>query len=296
MLSLGRYLLWGTVIAVIIVWILHLFFGFNNDYYIKDENRKLKEEVKRLDSKVNESLAILSDIRARDDNFYRVMLQMDPMSLGRRYAGLRFKDSYAQYQGLSNSDVMIQLSRNIDLLNRQLYAQSQSFDELRSEALKQRNKIDHVPAILPLESGSFNLSAGYGYRVDPLYGGTRFHQGIDFMAPVGTPVYATADGVCTKASSDGTSGICVEIDHGFNYKTRYAHLSAMDIAEGDIIGRGDIIGKTGNTGKSTAPHLHYEVRFKDEPMDPVNYYFLEITPDQYRDFMKAAGNAGNMLD
>lgn len=294
--TLGRYLLFGGIFALILVWLLHAVFGFNNDSYVKDENRKLKQEVKRLDGKVNESLAILGDIRARDDNFYRVMLQMEPMNLGRRYAGLGLKDNYSQYQGLSNSEVMVQLNRNIDLLDRQLYAQSQSFDELRTEALKQRNKIDHVPAILPLESESFTISSGYGYRVDPVYGGTRFHPGIDFMTPVGSAVYATASGVCTKATSVGTSGNCVEIDHGFNYKTRYAHLSTIDIAEGDHVARGDIIGQSGNTGKSTAPHLHYEVRFKDEPVDPVNYYFLEITPEQYRDFMSIAANAGNMMD
>ncbi len=296
LLNLGRYLLCGVVIGALFVVILHFMFGFNNDSYIKNENKRLKQEVKLLDNRVNESLAILGDIRARDDNFYRVMLQMDPMSQSRRYAGLGHKDSYFKYQGLSNADMMIQLQRNMELLERQLYTQSLSFDELRAEALKQRNKIDHVPAVLPLEAGSFNLSAGYGYRVDPLYGGTRFHQGIDLMVASGSPVFATASGTVVKAASEGTYGNCVEVDHGFNYKTLYAHLSSLDVKEGDQVRRGDVLGKTGNSGKSIAPHLHYEVRFKDEPMDPVNYYFLDITPDQYREFLDMAANAGNLMD
>lgn len=291
-----RYLIFGVLFSALVVWVLHMAFGFNNDYYVKKENKRLKEDVKRLNNKVNESLTVLRDIESRDDNFYRVLLQMEPMSNGVRNAGLGNKTNYTQYQGLSNADLMIQLNRNIDLLNRQLYTQSLSFDELRNEALKQRNKTDHVPAIFPLEEDDYTISAGYGHRVDPLQGGTRFHQGIDFMAAVGSPVYSTAGGVVSRSGSDGTNGNSIEIDHGFNYKTRYFHLNKIDVKEGDVVRRGDKIGETGNTGKSAAPHLHYEVRFKDEPVNPINYYFMEITPEEYRDLMEIAANAGNLLD
>lgn len=294
--SLGRYLLWGVVLATIFVWILYMAFGFNNKTYIINENRKLKEEVKTLDRRVNEALAVLGDIRNRDDNFYRVMLQMDPMSVSRRYAGLQRKERFTQYQGLSNADLMIQLNRNVDLLDRLLYAQSLSFDELRSQALSQRDKIEHVPAVLPINIEDYTMSSGYGYRVDPVYGGTRFHEGLDFAAPSGTPVYATASGTVVLAKPNGGYGNCVEIDHGYNYLTRFGHLSSIEVEEGQSVRRGDKIGEVGNTGKSTGPHLHYEVRFKDQPMNPVNYYFLDITPQQYHDMINTAANAGNMMD
>lgn len=296
LLSVGRYLLWGVILATIFVWILYLYFGVNNNAYIINENRRLKQQVKMLDSRVNEALAILGDIRDRDDNFYRVMLQMDPMSVSLRYAGLQRKQRFMQYQGLSNADLMIQLNRNIDLLDRQLYAQSLSFDELRNQALSQRDKIDHVPGVLPINIEDYTMSSGYGYRVDPVYGGTRFHEGLDFAAPAGTPVYATAAGIVKLAGLNGGYGNCVEIDHGYNYLTRFGHLSKIDVREGATVRRGDKIGEVGSTGKSTGPHLHYEVRFKKQPMNPVNYYFLDITPEQYRDMINTAANAGNMMD
>ena len=296
LIRLGKYALAVSLLALLLIWLLYFIFGLNNESYIKKENRRLKDEVKILNGKVDESLKIMSDISARDDNFYRVMLQMEPVNRNVRIAGQSNRNSLMQYQGLSDADMLIQLNRNIELLNRQLYAQSLSFDELREEALKQRNKIDHVPAILPLEEGSFRLSCGYGYRMDPLQGGTRFHTGIDLVAYMETPVFATAAGTVVKAASDGTEGNSVEIDHGFNYRTIYSHLGNIQVKEGDKLKRGDRIGTTGNSGRSTAPHLHYEVKFKDAPVDPVNYYFLDITPEKYRDFVESAANAGNMMD
>lgn len=296
LVSLGRYMLWGVVLATGFVWVFYIAFGLNDKSYIINENRKLKENVKLLNRKVNDALVILGDIRSRDDNFYRVMLQMDPMSVSRRYAGLQRKERYMQYSGLSNSDMMIQLNRNIDLLERQLYTQSLSFDELRRQALNQRDKIDHVPGVFPINIEDYTVSSGYGYRVDPVYGGTRFHEGLDFAAPNETPIYATAAGTVVVASPNGGYGNCVEIDHGYNYVTRFGHLNSIDVKVGQTVRRGDKIGEVGNTGKSTGPHLHYEVRFKGKPMNPVNYYFLDITPQQYHDMINTAANAGNMMD
>lgn len=275
---------------------MYVAFGFKNRSYIEQENSRLKSEVKRLDKRVNDALLILKDIRTRDDNFYRVMLRMDPMALSRRYAGQGRREDDSRFQGLSDADMMIQLSRNADLLERQLYAQSLSFDELRGRAISQRDRIDRVPAVLPLKTGKFTVQSGYGYRVDPIDGGTRFHEGLDFSASAGTPVYATADGTVTLAAPSGSYGDCVEIDHGYSYTTRFAHLGEIDVEPGQTVRRGDRIGAVGNTGKSVGPHLHYEVRFKGSAMNPVNYYFLDITPEQYREMMDAAANAGNMMD
>lgn len=294
--AMGRYLLCGAVIGAAFVWVMYVAFGVKNRTYIEQENSRLKKEVKMLDKRVEEALLILKDIRNRDDNFYRVMLRMDPMAMPRRYAGLGNKGVPESYLSLSDADAMIQLSRNVDLLERQLYSQSLSFDELRSRAVSERDKINHVPAVLPFIKGDYAVVCGYGYRVDPIDGGTRFHEGLDFSAPTGTPVYATADGTVTAAAPTGAYGDCVEIDHGYSYVTRFAHLGSIEVTLGQKVSRGDRIGTVGSTGKSLGPHLHYEVRFKEHAVNPVNYYFLDITPEQYRDMMDAAANAGNMMD
>jgi murein DD-endopeptidase MepM/ murein hydrolase activator NlpD len=295
-MTLGRYLLFGIIIATVFVWISYLFFGVNNDDYLYKENRELKNQVKQLNKRVGDALQILEDIRNRDDNFYRVMLQMDPMNINQRYAGLAKPSLYNKYSQLSNSDFIIQLNKDIDLLNRQLYAQSLSFDELRSVAMKQHDKINHIPAVLPINIDDYTMSSGYGYRVDPVYGGTKFHAGLDFATPMGTPVYATAEGVVKEAGIAGGYGNRIDIDHGYNYLTRFGHLSKIDVTVGQKVKRGDKIGEVGSTGKSTGPHLHYEVRFKGEPQNPVNYYFLDITPDEYQSMITAAANAGNVMD
>lgn len=291
-----RYVAVGIVIACIVLAVLYLIFGYKNDNYTKRENRVLKEEIKVLQRRVNEGLSVMNDIRKRDDNFYRVLLGMNPMSQNVRYAGMNSRPQPETYQSLSNPELLNQLNQKVDLFERQLYAQSVSFDELRSEALKQKDKINHIPAIIPLKKGTYTISSGYGYRVDPWVGGTRFHTGIDFVIEEGSPVYATATGTIEKAETEGTDGLFIVVDHGFNYKSIYSHLSSSEVKEGDQIKRGEVLGFTGNSGRSLAPHLHYEVRFKDEAVDPVNYYFLDITPEQYRDFLNSANNAGNMLD
>jgi murein DD-endopeptidase MepM/ murein hydrolase activator NlpD len=140
------------------------------------------------------------------------------------------------------------------------------------------------------------MASGYGYRVDPVYGTTKFHEGMDFSAPQGTPVYATGDGTVIHSSWESAYGNLIEINHGYNYVTRYAHLSEILVRNGQTVKRGDLIGKVGNTGKSTGPHLHYEVRLRGEPQNPVNYYFFDLTPAQYDEMIRLAENAGHVMD
>lgn len=188
------------------------------------------------------------------------------------------------------------LTQRLDLFDRQLYAQSISFDQLRTEAGKQKDKLSHIPSIIPIDVKDYTMSSGYGYRRDPVYGSTKFHAGLDFAAKSGTPVYATGDGTVEAADRRSGYGNCIDISHGYNYVTRYAHLSEILVKAGDAVKRGDLIGRVGSTGKSTGPHLHYEVRFKDEPQNPVNYYFMDVTPEQYADMVREAENAGHVMD
>lgn len=287
---------WGFAVWGVVFLVAFLCFGFQNKTYIQRENGELKSRYALMQQRLDKALAVMEDIRQRDDNFYRVMMQMEPVKMSQRYAGLSRKTDFSNLGRLSDDNLLKALGLNMDLLERQLYAQSRSFDELRDNAFAQREKISHIPGIMPINISDYTVSSGYGMRKDPVYGSTAFHAGLDFAAPQGTPVYATADGVVKAAERAGGYGNKVDIDHGFNYLTRYAHLSKIDVVPGQRVSRGDKIGEVGSTGKSTGPHLHYEVRFKDEPQNPVNYYFFDITPAEYQAMIEMAENAGHVMD
>ena len=291
-----RMLLWGALFWGVILSVMWLFFGVHNETYAVKENNTLKNQYKTLENRVNVALSVMEQIRSRDDNFYRVMMQMEPVNVSRRYAGQKPQDVYPDLYKLSDKELLTKLNNNLNLLERQLYVQSSSFDELRASAMKQQDKINHIPAVMPINIRDYSMSSGYGHRVDPVFGGTAFHAGLVFAAPMGTPVYATADGIVQAAERAGGYGNKIDISHGYNYLTRYAHLSKIDVTRGQKVKRGEKIGEVGSTGKSTGPHLHYEVRFKNEPQNPVNYYYLDVTPEEYNAMVLQAENAGHIMD
>lgn len=280
-------------------------FGFLGLYFLmdspsearlRDENAQLRSNYNVLERRLNSSLKVMENIQNRDDNFYRVMLQLEPVTRSQRLAGLDKEKNLKEFRKLSDAMLVSRLTQQIDLLDRQIYAQSLSFDQLRASACSQKDKMDHIPAIMPINIEDYTMSSGYGVRRDPVYGSTKFHEGLDFAAAIGTPVFATADGVVEVAERKGGYGNCIDINHGYNYVTRFGHLSEIKVTKGQIVKRGELIGLVGNTGKSTGPHLHYEVRFKDEPQNPVNYYFMDITPEQYAELIRIAEDAAHVMD
>lgn len=291
-----RYLCVGSMIGIGIYLLVFYAFEAPTERNLKEENKELKSQYAILEKRLDNSLKVMEDIQNRDENFYRVMMQMDPLSRNQRHAGL---DNEGRHQGLRNlndAELVGKMNRSMDLLEHQIYAQSLSFDQLRDAAGEQKEKLAHIPSVLPMQLKDFTLSAGYGYRRDPIYGTTRFHEGIDFASPTGTPVYATADAKVMAAERKPGYGNCVDLDHGYNYLTRYAHLSQILVKPGQSVKRGELIGKVGSTGKSTGCHLHYEVRFKDEAQDPVNYYFMDLGPQEYADMIRLAENSGHVMD
>ncbi len=292
LLFAGSSLLSGAVLYVLAFYL----FGTPTEDSLRRENAMLKSQYNVLNRRLDNSLKIMGDIQNRDDNFYRVMMQMEPMSRSQRFAGLDNEKRYREIQKLPDVGLVKLLTQRLDLFDRQLYAQSISFDQLRIEAGRQKEKIVRIPSIIPIDIKDYTMSSGYGYRRDPVYGSTKFHAGLDFAAKTGTPVYATGDGTVEVAERKSGYGNCIDISHGYNYLTRYAHLSEILVAPGQEVKRGDLIGKVGSTGKSTGPHLHYEVRFKDEPQNPVNYYFMDVSPEQYAEMVREAENAGHVMD
>lgn len=292
----ARVALLALVIAAAAVAVVFLCYDTPTEQTLRAENRQLKTQYNILSRRLENSIKVMGNIQNRDDNFYRVMMQMDPLSRGQRLAGLENEQRYRDLQLLSDGKLITDLTRRLDYFDRCLYAQSLSFDQLREMASKQQDKIDHIPSVMPLNIDDYTVASGYGYRRDPVYGATAMHQGLDFAAKNGTNVYATADGRISVADWKGGYGNCIDIDHGYNYTTRYAHLSKITVNEGQMVRRGEKIGEVGSTGKSTGPHLHYEVRFKDQPQNPINYYFMDITPEVYAQMIRTAENAGHVMD
>lgn len=260
---------------------------------LRSENRQLKDDLLMLNARMDRALSVMSDLADRDNNFYRVMMQADRISDSKRYAGLERSSLHS----MSDKSLASTLNDKMNLLEREIVVQSQSFDELRNLALSRADRLSHIPAIQPVaEINLKQMASGYGRRIDPIYGTVKMHEGMDFACDVGTPVYATGDGTVTAAGWHSGYGNRIDINHGFGYLTRYAHLSKLTVKAGQTVKRGDLIGYSGNTGKSTGPHVHYEVRLKDVPQNPINYYFYDLTPEEYAAMIEHAENAGHVMD
>ena len=233
----------------------------------------------------------------RDDNLYRVVFQADPISPDIRKAGYGGTNRYEELLDMANANLVVGTTQKMDLLNKQLYIQSKSFDDVVEMCKSQDQMLKSIPAIQPISNKDLKKTAsGYGTRIDPIYGTTKFHAGMDFSASPGTDVYATGDGVVTKVGWMGELGNTVIVDHGFGYKTVYAHLRDFRTKPGKKVVRGEVIGGVGSTGKSTGPHLHYEVHLKDKPVNPVNYYFMDLNAEDYDRMIQLAANHGKVFD
>lgn len=263
---------------------------------LTQENKELTEKYQLLENRLESSFKVMKEIQMRDSNLYRVLLQMEPEDLGRTNKGVKGLSPALEMKNLKDAMLVSNIFRRLDTLDRDLLNQAISFNVIREAALKNQDKLDHTPSVLPINIKDYTMSSGYGIRIDPIYNTHTFHAGLDFAADMGTQVFATADGKVSFASQKSGYGNCIDIDHGYNYQTRYAHLSQILVPEGKEVKRGELIGLVGSTGKSTGPHLHYEVLFKNQPQNPVNYYFMDLTPEEYDEMIEAAENAGHVMD
>jgi len=274
-----------------------LIFGSPSEKDLRMENSRLQAQYHILSSRLDESLQVMKGLQQRDDNLYRVMMQADPVADALRTPSYNKTNRYEDLMELPSAKLVVNTTQKMDLLERQLYIQSKSFDEVLALCKKHDEMLECIPAIQPVSNKDLKQTAsGYGTRIDPIYKTVKFHSGMDFSANVGTPVYATGNGVVRKAGWEGLYGNCIQIDHGFGYVTRYAHLSKIDVRVGQKVVRGETIGKVGTTGKSTGPHLHYEVMVKGQIVNPVNYYFMDLNADDYDRMVEIAANHGKVFD
>lgn len=296
-LNIFRQLLFGMGLGAGFFIILLIIFGSPSEQELRKENSKLKAQYNLLSRRMDDAMGVLQDIQQRDDNLYRVIFMADPVSPAIRKAGYGGTNRYEQLMDMANSKLVVNTTQKMDVLSKQLYIQSKSFDDVVEMCKSHDEMLKCIPAIQPISNKDLRRTAsGYGTRVDPIYGTTKFHAGMDFSAPIGTDVYATGDGTVVKVGWETGYGNTVEIDHGFGYMTRYAHLSEFRTQVGKKVVRGEVIAGVGSTGKSTGPHLHYEVHVKGEVVNPVNYYFMDLSSDDYENMIQLAANHGKVFD
>jgi murein DD-endopeptidase MepM/ murein hydrolase activator NlpD len=274
-------------------------------FFDSPKEKELKRELEFV--KLNEQLhskkivqleKILQDIQDRDNNIYRLYFEVSPISNEQRKAGFGGVNRYKALEGFDNSEMIIDVTKNMDILSKQLYIQSKSLDEIVKLAENKEKLLAAIPAIQPVKNQDLTrMASGYGWRTDPFTKANKKHWGMDFTAPKGTPVYASGDGVIERADQNAAGyGKHIRINHGFGYISLYAHLSNYNVKKGQKVKRGDLIGFVGNTGRSQAPHLHYEIFKNGARINPINFYYGNLSPEEFAAMQKAAEIQGQSLD
>jgi murein DD-endopeptidase MepM/ murein hydrolase activator NlpD len=295
------YLSSSLALAIIMVVIFLNFYETPRSKALKRENQRILTQYELMSRDIERVEQVLAELQQRDDNIYRVIFEAEPIPSSVRKAGFGGSNKYSHLESLDNSELIIETAKKLDIVAKEAYIQSKSYDDVMSLALNKEKMLASIPAIMPVANEDLKRTAsGWGYRMHPIYKVRKMHYGMDFTAPVGTPIYATGDGKVTEVSGSKRSrsgfGLAVTIDHGYGYETIFAHLNSFNVRVGQEVKRGDIIGYVGNTGGSTAPHLHYEVHRNGSAVNPQYYYFKDLTPQEYERMIAISSNIGQTLD
>ena len=260
------------------------------------DNLKLRYEI--LNKKMDQIDEVLENVEDRDNNLYRTYFNSSPIPEEQRKAGFGGVNRYKELEGYNNSDLVINTTKRVDVLSKELVIQSRSLDEIFKIAKEKSKLLSAIPAIQPIRNENLKaMASGFGYRSDPFTKVRKFHAGMDFSAKNGTPIFATGDGVVDRADANASGyGNHIVIRHGYGYETLYGHLSKYKVRAGQSVKRGDIIGYVGSTGRSEAPHLHYEVHKNGEVVNPLNFYYGNISAAEYVVIAKLANQENQSLD
>jgi murein DD-endopeptidase MepM/ murein hydrolase activator NlpD len=292
-----KHLSVGIFIGTIAFFAFMYIFSSPMELLLQKENNLLQTQYNILSRRLDEALNVLDDIQQRDENLYRVIFQARTIPEAVRKSGFGGANRYEYLMHLSNAELVMGTTKKMDMLTKQLYIQSNSLEELFSIGKNLEARSRCVPAIQPIANKNLKHTAsGYGMRIDPIYHTLRFHSGMDFSAPVGTEIYATGDGEVIFSGWRQGYGNCIIIDHGYEFKTLYGHQSENLVHVGQKVTRGETIGLVGNTGKSTGPHLHYEVLLNGKVDNPAKYYYKDLVPDEYDEMIQIAENHGQVMD
>ena len=272
-----------------------LYFDTPKVLSIRQDNAALVLRLELLKKKIMVADKVLQQLQQRDNNIYRPTFNLDDIPSSIRDAGFGGIDHYVHLEKSIYSNILIDCSKSLDKLLRKVYIQSVSFDTVAKNATIIGQMVDCVPAIQPLAHVVPRITSGFGYRTDPMFGDRRPHEGVDFAGHIGEVIFATGNGKVIAVERSFTGyGNMVLVDHGFGYKTRYAHLHMIAVKKGDLVKRGQQVGTLGSTGKSTAPHLHYEVLIRDKPVDPLNFFANDIESEDFSNIMHLSGTGASI--
>jgi len=296
LLSLAGMLLSGFLLLLIYI---------NLPYIETPKEKSLKRELantelqfKVLNKKMKQAETVLNEVADRDNNLYRVYFEANPIPDEQRKAGFGGINRYQDLEGFDNSDLIVNSTKRLDILTKQIVVQSKSLDEIAKLAEEKEKLLVAIPAIQPVRNEDLTrMASGYGYRTDPFTKVRKFHYGMDFSAPRGTPVYASGDGRVFRADNNSSGyGNHIRIDHGYGYESLYAHLYKYNVKVGQQVKRGDLIGFVGSTGRSEGPHLHYEI-FKDEDrINPINFYYGNLSAEEFAEILRKSREENQSLD
>jgi murein DD-endopeptidase MepM/ murein hydrolase activator NlpD len=292
------YLVASILIALIYYIIFAIFFDSPKEKALLREIEQLTLQYDLIQRDMSDLEKVIGQLQETDDNLYRTIFEAEPIPATLREGGVGGVNRYKELEGYNKSDIVIETTKRLDKIRKKIYIQSKSFDDLIVLANKKEEMLGAIPAILPISNKDLiRTASGYGPRVHPIYKIIKFHSGMDFTAPLGTEIYATGNGVIAYVNSSKRGlGNHIIINHGYGYSTIYAHLDSFNVRSGQKVERGDVIGFVGNTGLSVASHLHYEVKLNGRNVDPVNYYFNDLTPEEYERMIEIASKTGQSFD
>ncbi len=292
------FLATASVFATIIILVAYRFLDSPKEKQLKRELSQYKVQLELLNHRSVQMEAVVKNLQDKDDNIYRVIMEAEPIPDEIRNAGFGGVNKYKELEGYDNSTLIIETTKKLDQLSKQMYVQSKSFDEVFNLAKRKNEMLACIPAIQPIQSKNFKgIGSGFGGRLHPIYKTWQFHTGIDFVSQYGAPIFATGNGTVMSAQYDnGGYGNCVRIDHGFGYVTLYGHMSKFKATKGQKVKRGDLIGYVGSTGISTGPHCHYEVIKNGKKIDPINFFYNDLSPADYEKIRVMAAQQNQAFD
>jgi murein DD-endopeptidase MepM/ murein hydrolase activator NlpD len=263
------------------------------------ENLALQIQYNLLNERMDNMAVVLDDMQNRDDNIYRVIFESDPIPSSVRNAGFGGANRYKELEGYESSELLVETQKKLDILSKMAAVQSKSFDDVKNLALDKEKMLAAIPGIQPVANKNLKrMASGYGRRIHPIYKVRKMHWGMDFSAKTGTPIFATGDGKISNDRKIGGSGYgkYIVIDHGYGYQTLYAHMSKVAVRKGQSVKRGDVIGYVGNSGRSAGPHLHYEVVKDGKKVNPINFYYSDLTPEEFEQMIEISNSINQSFD
>ena len=288
----------ALVTAMIISFFAFRFIGSPNEKLLRSENERMKDRYRELSKELNTIELQMAELEKRDNEVYRAIFEANPIPDSARAKELEKELQIAKVESMEGSDLVNSIISTLNNLSSRVKAQQASFKEVTALVKNKEKLLAATPAIQPVSNKDLKrIASGFGYRIDPIYKTVKLHPGLDFTAPAGTPIYATADGVIEFAGNRGDGyGNNVIINHGFGYKTLYGHMYRIKARGGQKVIRGEVIGWVGSTGKSTGPHCHYEVIKNGNKIDPIYFFYNDLTPEQFDRLLKTAAASNQSFD